>query len=155
ELAEALRQSEGRVRGRMQKLERIRWQGKPVLYELRRESGLHAYAPSPRIIGIQQNPPSRQVPPQQPTYRTASREGVIAHSRARPAGPGGEEEEKTPRLNGWPWPARTIAETQDLLRQQALAQANAPPVPPETQTDQSSIITSNSMSTTPIKQTEA
>lgn len=129
ELARALRLSPRKARERMVRLQRFSWNGKPLLHELRRENGLHAWTPSPRILGTIQEP-SRvmQDGSGSPTIQAAGREAVVAHSRAAYARPREEVEAEIARLNGWEWPSRTIAQTQEELRRQALAQANAPPV---------------------------
>ena len=57
ELSQALRQPQGVTRAQMRRLERLLWQGKPLLHELRRDSGLHGWTPSPRILGVQHTPP--------------------------------------------------------------------------------------------------
>lgn len=132
ELAQALRLSQGATRTRMRQLEKFLWQGKPLLHELRRESGLHAYAPSPRILHIAHEPP--QTPQESnatPLARAAGREAVIAHSRAAYARPRDEVEAEIARLNGWPWPFKSPSQVQEELRQKAQQMqnniANAPP----------------------------
>jgi len=133
ELAQALRQPVGRTRARMRRLERFLWQGRPLLYELRRESGLHAYAPSPRILGTKQAAPIPATAA--PGDRAAAREAVIARSRAAYARPRDEVEREIAERNGWPWPFRSIAEAHEELRRKALDRANAPPGQPSSPTD--------------------
>ena len=54
------------TRAQMRRLERFLWQGKPLLHEVRRDSGLHAGRPRPRILGMEHAPQA------EPQARTAA-----------------------------------------------------------------------------------
>lgn len=115
ELAQSLRQPQGVTRMQLRRLERFQWHGSPLLHELRRESGLHAFAPSPRILRVEktnQNQPEDDSDVQV----AAGREAVIAHSRRTYARPRDEVEREIARVNRWEWPPRTLAERQALLQ---------------------------------------
>jgi len=100
ELSEALGQSWIRTAGRMRRLERFLWHGRPAAYRLHRESGLHAYAPSPRILGTEIEPEGVGSSTA-PALAPAGKEAAIAHSRAAYARPRAEVEAEIARLNGW------------------------------------------------------
>ena len=100
ELSQALRQPWGRTAAQLRRLQGFPWQGGPAVYELRRESGLHAYAPSPRILGIATEPEGSGADPAHP-LRAAGREAAVALSRTAYARPRGEVEAEIARLNGW------------------------------------------------------
>ena len=74
---------------------------------LRRESGLHAWSPSPRLIALH-HAPSHGV--EEPTLRSAHRDTVIAASRKRYARPREEVEAEIARTNGWAYPFLSRAE---------------------------------------------
>ena len=153
ELAQALRLSQGATRTRMRRLERFLWQGRPLLHELRRESGLHAYSPSPRLLHVEHEPPhTPQESNAAPLARAAGREAVIAHSRATYARPRDEVEAEIARLNGWPWPFKSPAQVQEELRQKARQiQENVANAPPDKQPpDQSA---SSSLTLSPMNPT--
>ncbi len=152
ELAHALRQPQPLTRSHLRRLERFVWQGSPLLYELKRESGLDAYAPSPHILDIQHEPANWQAQPPAPAYRAARREAVIAHSRAAYARPREEVEQEIAALNGWPWPSKSLAETLDTLRQEGLSPANAPPMRSSAGPIPISSVTVPPMSNTPHKE---
>ena len=120
ELSQALRQPQGLTRARLRRLERFLWQGRPLLHEVRRDSGLHAWTPSPRILSVEH---ASQEKPQQagsdPAYVAAGREAVIAHSRATYARPREAVEREIALANGWEWPHRTLGERKEELRQKA------------------------------------
>src|SRR5579871_3810880 len=100
ELSQALRQPMGRTAAQLHRLERFLWQGGPAVYELRRGSGLHAYAPSPRILGTWIEPEGSRAS-LAPPLRAAGRETVIALSRNSYARPRREVEAEIAHLNGW------------------------------------------------------
>ena len=131
ELSQALRQPQAMTRAQMRRLERFLWQGKPLLHEVRRDSGLHTWTPSPRILGIQHAPqdtPQAGSTPASPAFVAAGREAVIAHSRATYARPREEVEREIALANGWEWPPRTLAERQGELRHKAQnAEGSLPP----------------------------
>ena len=119
ELSQALRQPQAMTRAQMRRLERFVWQGKPLLHEVRRDSGLHGWTPSPRILGMEHAPQETPPTSDAPVYVAAGREAVIAHSRATYARPRAEVEREMALANGWEWPPRTLGERQDELRQKA------------------------------------
>ncbi len=96
-----------------------------LLYALPRESGLHAYSPSPHIVSAgyarHGNQPEKDAP-----AIAAAQDAVLAHSRAMYARPRLVVEEEIARLNGWPWPPASVAERLKL--------AAAPTVSEETPT---------------------
>ena len=162
ELSQALRQPQGRTRAQMRRLERFMWQGKPLLHELRRESGLHGWSPSPRLLGLahaalQDIPPGTSPDTLQDAQegrtgagqRAAGREAVIAHSRATYARPREEVEREIARANGWEWPFRTQGERQDALRQQAQEANDVPPQQTQVKATSPDILASPSMNTHP------
>ncbi|MBV9470265.1 MAG: hypothetical protein JOZ57_13595, partial [Abitibacteriaceae bacterium] len=53
QLAQAMHVSAAKAQARMQRLMQFRWQGEPLVIWLRRESGLHAYTPNPRLIAYE------------------------------------------------------------------------------------------------------
>lgn len=127
ELSQALRQPQAMTRAQMRRLERFLWQGKPLLHEVRRDSGLHGWTPSPRILGIQHALQTSDAPVS-PAPVAAGREAVIAHSRATYARPREEVERQIALANGWEWPPRTLAERQGELRHKAQnAEGSLPP----------------------------
>lgn len=131
ELSQALGQPQALTRAQMRRLERFVWQGKPLLHEVRRESGLHGWTPSPRILGMEHAPqetPRTSDAPVSPAFVAAGREAVIAHSRATYARPREEVEREMALANGWEWPPRTLGERQDELRHKAQgAEGSLPP----------------------------
>lgn len=111
ELAPAMRLPEGKARARLERLAACRWQGAPVIRELRRESGLHAFTPAPDVLCAVEAPPRPQETPQElEGPRAAGREAVIAYSRARYARPRAEVEREMALRMGW--------EDADALRQE-------------------------------------
>ncbi len=99
ELSAAMRVPEAAVRSRLGRLTGSTWQGRPLVTELRRESGLIAYVPSPLVVGVREaaaDPPS-----QQEGRRAAGREAVYAHSRAAYAHPRAEVERLIAEQMGW------------------------------------------------------
>ncbi len=102
ELAPAMRLPAGKARARLERLAACRWQGAPVLHELRRDSGLHAFIPAPGVLRAVEAPPQ----PQETSHelqepRAAGREAVIAHSRALYARPRAEVEREMAVRMGW------------------------------------------------------
>ena len=135
EMAKALRQPQGVTRAQMRRLERFLWQGKPLLHELRRESGLHAFSPSPRILGIEHaHPRPAQMSGTAPTYPAAGREAVIAHSRATYTRTRAEAERQVAQANGWEWPFLPLGERQAILRQKTQEVEGGTPQPQARQT---------------------
>ena len=130
----------------MRRLERFLWQGKPLLHEIRRDSGLHAWTPSPRLLGMEHMPQETHQAgstPASPAFVAAGREAVIAHSRATYARPRDEVEREMALANGWEWPPRTLGERQDELRQKA-QEATMPLSQPQAQAEEPSLPTPHS-----------
>jgi hypothetical protein len=134
QIAQAMRVSEGKARARLERLLALRWQGEPLIAHFRSESGLETFSPLPGIAPVQENtasPPAYLPPPPIPV---ASREAVIAHSRAAYTRPRAEvEREIEERMNyarsdrAHHNPARFHPAADLSLRQSAPSQ----PVPPE------------------------
>jgi hypothetical protein len=104
QLAQGFSLSSGKMKARLERLQSFSWQGKPLLYRIERESGLHAYTPSLHLVTTEQAPmPARETSQVLP-YRVAGREAVIAHSRATYTRPRAEVEREIALLNGWPLP---------------------------------------------------
>lgn len=108
ELASAMRVSQMKVRSRMRRLVEFRWQGKPLLMEIRRESGLDAFVPGPQLVEVRERQPgpedigSYAVPDQDTApYGPTRREEVIAFSREHYARPRAEVEQAMARRMGW------------------------------------------------------
>jgi len=151
ELARALGEPQFRTRARMGRLLRFRWQDAPLLVEIRRESGPHAYAPSPHILGtVEAMPDSPTAGETVPAgCRPAGREAVLAVSRAAHSRPREDVERDIALSNGWPWPFRSIGQTLEDLRQQALAPAGVPPQLPGNPPTLSQPLTQTTMTTDP------
>lgn len=108
ELAPAMRLAEPKARARLERLAAYRWQGNPVIRELRRDSGLHAFTPAPGLLTVLEMPPEVPEPPAGLGV-PAGREAVVAHSRALYARPRAEVEREMALRMGW--------EDGDALRQ--------------------------------------
>jgi hypothetical protein len=130
ELASTLRLSPARTRKRLCRLEHFRWQDKPLVMELRRESGLHAWTPSPRLLATATEPLPKPVQQEPLPYRAAGREAIVAHSRAAYARPREEVEREIAALNGWDWPPRTVAQAYEELIQPTAGTPNDNLIPP-------------------------
>lgn len=104
ELAKAMRVSTGTVRARMGRLLAFVWQDRPLLLELKRDSGLDAYTPSPHLIAIVHR--EAPEPPALDAFAstTTRREAVIAHSRGAYTRPRQEVERMIAEINGWELP---------------------------------------------------
>jgi hypothetical protein len=102
ELAGAMGVAERAARYRIERMMRFSWHGKPLVFELRRDSGLHAYTVSPALVAVREDTSHR--PDDGPVLRTGSREAVIAHSRAAYNKPRRDVEEMIARLNNWDVP---------------------------------------------------
>jgi len=99
EIAAALRLPQSMARARLRRLERFRWQDLPLVHELRRENGLHAFIPSAHILGSESV--AESAPATDPLRRAAGRDAVVAYSRKTYARPRAEVEAEMARLNGW------------------------------------------------------
>ena len=104
ELAGAMGISEGKARSRMERLTRLQWRGKAVAHEIKRQSGMDAYAPAPELLAElpcesddAQNPPAEW----SGCFGPSVREAVIAHSRERYTKPREEVEEQIAEFYGW------------------------------------------------------
>jgi len=109
ELAHAMQVSRPKARERLARLASFDWHGKPLLTELRRESGMDGYAPSPLIVGHALTEPVEPTPTE-PPIRAAGRDAVIAYSRAHYARPRAEVEREMAIQNGWPLPEEIEAQ---------------------------------------------
>ncbi len=118
ELAEAMHVSPGKADARLRRLAAVRWQDDPLLHLLRRESGLHAWSPSPQLIALHH---ATSYSLQEPTLRSAHRDTVIAASRQRYARPREEVEAEIARANGWAYPFLSRAE---VYKSQAQGEGN-------------------------------
>lgn len=103
EVKDAMRVSEGKTRARLERLAAFHWRGEPIVAKIRRESGLHAFAPTPAILETM-NAEAPEPEDERPHVRMATREAIVAHSRAAYARPRAEVEREIARLNGWPDP---------------------------------------------------
>lgn len=74
ELAQAMHLSPGKADARLRRLAAVRWQEDPLLHLLRRESGLHAWSPSPQLISLHH---AASPGIQEPTLHSAHRDTVI------------------------------------------------------------------------------
>jgi hypothetical protein len=111
ELAHAMGVSPSKVVSRMERLTAFQWQNAPLVYFLKRESGLDAYTPSPSLVGsvnevAEEAVASHMVLP----YLPARREEVIALSREKYARPREEVEREIAKLNGWEVPEEFATE---------------------------------------------
>lgn len=83
QLCSSMRVSALKVRRRMARLVTFHWAGAPLVVEHRRESGLTFYAPHPALVTHEHITPPAPSEPVPATIEAASREVVIAHSRAK------------------------------------------------------------------------
>ena len=104
ELAAAMRVGEGKARARMRRLAEFPWQGRPLVTEVGGAAGLTSYAPSPAVIRTEQAAPEPPLAPP-PLPPSASRDAIIAHSRALYATPRAEVERGIAERMGWGPPA--------------------------------------------------
>ena len=100
ELADAMQVSHGKARGRLERLTKATWQGRPLAEMLARPDGLDAYLPGRRLIA-HEDAPEPEATSQAPPLRAAGREAVIAHSRARYAKSREEVEREIAERMGW------------------------------------------------------
>jgi len=101
QIAAAMRVSPGKARSRLERLEALRWQAQPLLWHGSSESGLEFFSPLSLLAPVREDaaPPSAYVPP--PPIQAASREAVIAHSRATYARPRAEVEAQIEEMMGY------------------------------------------------------
>jgi hypothetical protein len=115
QLAEAMQVSQAKVRSRMQRLERFRWQDKPSVVLLQSETGLDRYTIAPHLIMVQEAP--SQALETAPPIQAAGREAIIAYSREHYARPRAEVERLIAEQNGWELPEGSVdEETADARR---------------------------------------
>lgn len=103
ELAHAMRVSEAKARNRLGRLGEFQWEGKQILTELSRESGMDGYAPSPLIVE-QAISAAEVLEVAEPPIVVAGRDAVVALSRERYARPRADVEREIAIQNGWPLP---------------------------------------------------
>ncbi len=101
QIAQAMRVSPGKARSRLERLEALRWQARPLLWHGTSESGLEFFSPLSALAPVREEAkvPSAYVPP--PPIRAAPREAVIAHSRATYARPRAEVEAQIEEMMGY------------------------------------------------------
>lgn len=104
ELSHAMGLSEAKARSRMERLARLEWQGQPVVHEIKRESGMDAYATAPSVVAVRQETAIDDATVTVQPIQTAGRDAVVAHSREHYARPRAEVEREMAILNGWPLP---------------------------------------------------
>jgi len=118
QLAHAMQVSETKVRARMRRLAQFLWQGRPLVIEIRRPSGLDAYALAPHVLARQEPsggpaPEASTAPPaanSQPVNEEAAsslisvKDAIITHSRAKHARPREQVERAIHQQMGWPYP---------------------------------------------------
>lgn len=99
QLAGAMRVSEAKARARIQRLQDFRWQGRVLVTEIKRESGMDSFTLSPAVVGLQDapEPPQEVAAPLPPS----SRDVIIARSRALYARPRAEVERMIAEQMGW------------------------------------------------------
>ncbi len=99
QLADAMRVGVGKARARMGRLQDFRWQGRPLVTEITRGSGMDGFTLSPAVVGLQDapEPPQEAAPPLPPS----SRDVIIARSRAIYARPRAEVEAMIAEQMGW------------------------------------------------------
>lgn len=129
QIAEAMRLSDGKARGRMERLLAFRWQGEPLLTHQKTESGLEVFSPRPWVAPVREDaaPPPFQSP--QAPVRAAPREEIIAHTRATYTRPRAEVEREIEEAMGYRRDERGRphrAPSQAVLVPQPLAQGAAP-----------------------------
>ena len=99
ELAEAMRVSQAKAKGRMERLTGTQWRGQPLVAALPRPDGLAAYVPGRALVAHEDAPPPE--PTAAPALPSAGREAVVAHSRARYATTRAEVEAQIGQMMGW------------------------------------------------------
>ena len=104
ELAYALRLSSRTMQQRMRQLAQTSWQGAPLVQELRRDNGLHAWTPSPPLLTTLSAQPGQIAPLQTSFVPVTGREAIVAQTRSLYTRPRQEVEEDIARRNGWNFP---------------------------------------------------
>ena len=101
QIAHAMRVSQGKARSRLERLQAVRWQARPLLWHGTSESGLEFFSPLSTMAPVHEDatPPSASVPP--PPIQAAGRQAVIAHSRAAYARPRAEVEAQIEEMMGY------------------------------------------------------
>lgn len=123
EVAKGLNVSESKAKDLLSRLVRFRWQSKPLVTTLWRETGMDGYALSREIVRyIEASPVPRFA--SAPPYKTAGREAIIAASRAKYARPRADVERQIALLNGWELPegetGAGVGAPEDYLRQRLM-----------------------------------
>lgn len=122
EMAQGLRISEGRAKERLSRLLRFRWEARPLVTTLWRETGMDGYTLTSDVVSFRQVAPPRSTSPQ-PTYRAVGRDAVIAHSRTHYTRPRAKVERQIAMMQGWPLSDEQAAgpesTAQDLANSQA------------------------------------
>lgn len=99
QLADAMHVSEAKARAWMQRLLDFRWQGRPLVTEIKRGSGMDGFTLSPAVVSLQAAPePLQEAIPSLPP---SNRDTIIARSRALYARPRAEVERMIAEQMGW------------------------------------------------------
>jgi hypothetical protein len=103
ELADTMEVSQGKAKGRMERLLQTSWQGQSLATLMPRPDGLDAYLPGRPLVAHEDAPAPE--PPEAAPVRTPGREAVAAYSRARYAKTRAEVEAQIGEMMGWGPPA--------------------------------------------------
>lgn len=115
QLAAAMNVSESKARQRMRRLTEPIFEGRPLLAEIVRESGLDTFSPLPELaetVVINPDPPRHGAP----SVQVARAEDLVALSRENHAQPRAKVERDIALRNGWPLPEGAEPLTPDELR---------------------------------------
>ncbi|BDI31482.1 hypothetical protein CCAX7_35330 [Capsulimonas corticalis] len=107
EMAAAMGVSEGKVRARMERLACTQWVGHALVHEIKRPTGMDAYAPAPEILAdVSWEPDDIPTPPVGPNghLEHGVRDAIIAHSRHHYTKPRAEVEREIAEFYGWALP---------------------------------------------------
>jgi len=104
QLADVMQVSQAKVKARMQRLEKLLWQGQPVVHYLPSETGLDRYSLAPHVVRVEEAPAVAFPETQSPPIHAAGREAVINHSREHYAHPRADVERLIAEQMGWQEP---------------------------------------------------
>ncbi|MCX6382466.1 MAG: hypothetical protein NT023_23805, partial [Armatimonadetes bacterium] len=110
QIATALGIPEGKAKARLERLQQFQWQGSPLIHRLKREMGMDAYTPSGQLLEVRHAPQANSAESSAIFAPMATREAVIAHSRARYARNREEVEREIAERNGWEAPPEFATE---------------------------------------------
>ncbi len=119
EVAQGLHISEAKAKERLSCLHRFRWQARPLVSTLHRETGMDGYTLTREVVSYREGTPTPRNSKSEPAYRAAGRDAIIAHSRANYARPRAEVERQIAMMQGWPLPEEvgttgSVSAPQDL-----------------------------------------